>query len=161
MSLLRKNTYRFLSFLSFVALALVFSPTAFAASGGGNPLQTIFGSVSPPPGVAQYNDLVGGVVGGPDGERIGLFIFVSRAIQVFTIVAGLIVFFNFIIAGFTYISSEGNPKAHEEVKNRLTYSVIGLIIIVCAYTIIALLSLLIFGDASFILNPQIAGPTTP
>ncbi len=137
-------------FLSVAAFSFV--PSADAVGGA---LDNVFGTVSPPPGVGEYNDLVTG----GQGEKIGLFIFMTRAIQVFTVVAGLLSFFNFILAGYTYVSSDGNAKANEEVKNRLTYSVIGLVVIVSAYTIIALLSLLIFGSATYILNPTITGPT--
>lgn len=110
---------------------------------------TVFGTIRQPAGTERF----GGA------GQIGILAFVSLLIRIFTIIAGLIVLFNFIISGYTYLTSEGNPKAHETVKNRITYSVIGIIIIVSAYTITALLSLIFFGSATFILNPTIAPPT--
>jgi hypothetical protein len=38
-------------------------------------------------------------------------------------------------------------------------SLIGLIIIVSAFTITAIASFILFGDAGFILNPKLVGPT--
>lgn len=116
----------------------------------------VFGQVEPPPGVAQFNAQGGG--------GIGLIPFLSNLIRIATIVAGIIVFLNFILAGYKYLSSDGSAKVNEEVKNTLTYSVIGLLLIVASYTIIAIISLLLFGRADFILNPTISGPgagTTP
>lgn len=114
---------------------------------------SVFGTVEAPPGVAQFNSQVTG-----SGERIGLIVFLSSLIRIATIVAGVIVFINFILAGYAYITSDGSSKVNEQVKNQLTYSVIGLVIIVASYTIIAIISLLIFGKADFILNPTITGP---
>jgi hypothetical protein len=108
----------------------------------------VFGSINKPVGVERF---------GGAGE-IGLLAFISLLIKIFSVIAGLLTFFNFIIAGYTYLTAEGNPKAHEEVKNRLTYSIIGIVLIVSAYTITALISLIFFGNASFILNPTIAAP---
>lgn len=110
---------------------------------------TVFGTIRQPAGTERF---------GGKGE-IGILAFVSLLIRIFTIIAGLIVLFNFIISGYTYLTSEGNPKAHETVKNQITYSVIGIVIIVSAYTITALLSLIFFGSATFILNPTITPPT--
>lgn len=118
---------------------------------GSGVTDNVFGSVDAPPGIAQYNSAAAG--------GIGLIPFISNLIRIATIVAGIIVFLNFILAGYAYISSDGSSKVNEEVKNKLTYSVIGLLIIVASYTIIAIISLLLFGRADFILNPTITGPT--
>lgn len=109
----------------------------------------IIGQVSPPPGVAAYDTAAGGV---------GLFLFISTLIRLATIVAGIWVLFNFILAGYTYITAQGNSKANEDVKNQLTYSVIGIVVIVVSYIAVGLLGLLFFGRADFFLQPEICGP---
>ncbi|MBW7955135.1 hypothetical protein H3C66_00210 [Patescibacteria group bacterium] len=136
-----------------VSLALLLLVTFFVATPT-VALAQVFGEVEAPPGVAEYNAPLG-----EDG--IGIIVFMSTLIRIATIVAGIIVFVNFILAGYKYISSDGNAKVNEEVRNQLTYSVIGLLIIVASYTIIAIISLLLFGKADFILNPTITGPSTP
>lgn len=112
----------------------------------------IFGRLSPPPGVAEYNRAAGG------GDAIGIIVFFSNIIRIATIVAGVWILFNFILAGYDYVTSSGDTGAHKRVVDRITMSVIGLVIIVLAYTITAVISALFFGDAGFILNPQICGP---
>ena len=114
-----------------------------------------FGVVLAPNGVSEINAQITG------GQGIGIFIFLSRMLQLSTVIAGLIILFNFIISGYTYLTSDGNPKAHETVRNRITFSIIGILIIVCAYTITGLIGLIFFGDASYILNPKIVPPTAP
>ena len=111
--------------------------------------EPIFGSVSPPPGVASFN------AASPSG--IGLILFVSNLIKIITIIAGLFGLFNIISAGYTFLGSNGNPKAAEEATTRLFMSLIGLLVIVGAFGITSIVSLLMFGDATFILNPQIPG----
>jgi hypothetical protein len=111
----------------------------------------IIGNVVPPAGVAVYNDKVG-------ENGIGLLLFISNLIKLGTIVAGIWVMFNFISAGYIYITSAGDSSAHKKVSDQLTMSVIGLVIIVASYTIAGLLGLIIFGDPGYILNPQICGP---
>lgn len=115
---------------------------------------TIFGTVSPPPGVADFN----AQVGGGSGEQIGLIIFLSNLIRLATIVAGLWTFYNFISAGYIYITEAGQSNAQTKVKDQITMSVLGLLLIVVSYTIIALISLFFFHDATFILNPKLQGP---
>lgn len=110
-------------------------------------VKDIFGSISPPPGVAEYNQQAG-----PDG--IGIIIFISRVIRVATIFAGVWSLVNFILAGWDYINSSGDPKAHTSVSNKLLNTVIGLALIVLSYTIAGIIGLVIFGDASYILNPK-------
>ena len=110
----------------------------------------LFGTVAPPPGVEKFGSLESG----------GLVLFVSNLIKVITIIAGLFGLFNIIGAGYTYLNSAGNAKATEQAMQQLTYSLLGLILIVGSFTITAIISFLLFGDATFILNPKIptAGP---
>ncbi len=118
------------------------------------PAETIFGKLSPPPGVDKYNKMTGDPVNG-----IGILIFLTYAIRLSFIGAGIYVMFNFLLAGYTFINSGGEAKAYTQAKDSLTMSVIGLVIMISAYTAISLLSLVFFGDATFIINPKISGPT--
>src|SRR5258706_6625504 len=106
-----------------------------------------FGEVSPPPGVAKFG---GGEAGG------GLIIFISNMIKVVTIVAGLFGLFNVISAGYTFLGSNGNPKAAEEANNKLFMSLICLIIIVGSFTITSIIRLFLFRRADYILIPQLS-----
>jgi hypothetical protein len=151
-----KFTQILLTTASFCGFA-IFVPSFIKASGP-DP-DDPFGVVLAPDGVRQINTDIFLATGDADG--IGIFIFLSRILQLITVVAGLIILFNFISSGYTYLTAEGNPKAHETVRNRITFSVIGILIIVSAYTITGLLGLIFFGDASYILNPKIVPPTAP
>ncbi len=117
---------------------------------------SIFGTISPPPGVKEFNDKAGLATG--NQTNIGLIVFISNIIRVATIVAGVWVLFNFILAGYTFITSQGDTNATNKVKDQITTSIQGLIIIVAAYTLIALISYFLFNDATYILSPTIKGP---
>jgi hypothetical protein len=110
----------------------------------------VVGKITAPQGIVRINSLVGG-----NATDIGIIIFASRLLRLATIVAGIWVMFNFIFAGFIYVSSNGDAATHGKVSEKLTYSVIGILIIVIAYTLAAVLSLLFFGDANFILSPEL------
>lgn len=109
----------------------------------------IFGKIVPPPEITSFStDTSGG----------GLIIFISNLIKVITIIAGLFGLFNIISAGYTYLGSSGNPKAAEEAGQKLLFSFIGLAIIVGSFTITAIVSLILFGNAGYILNPTLPTP---
>lgn len=124
--------------------------TLIAQNDGGG--SSLFGEIKPPQGVEQYNIAAGGV------ENIGIIVFASRLIQVITVVGGLFVFFNVIYAGFLYLSAMGDSGAHAKVRDQITYSVVGLLIIVASYALAGIIGLIFFGNATFILNPEICGP---
>ena len=110
-------------------------------------------------GVDRYNiDAANG-----NGINIGILVFASKLLKLVNIVAGLLIFVNFVSAGYTYITSAGNTSLYTEIKEKLTFSVVGIVIIVAAYTGAALLGLIFFGDPSFILNPDLVkyGALTP
>ena len=107
----------------------------------------IFGTIEAPQGVAQLNE--------QEESGIGIIVFVSNVIKLLAVVAGLMAMFNFIIAGFTYITAGEDPGKIEKIGAKLTMSVVGLAIIVASYTIAALIGLLLFNDPTYIINPQI------
>lgn len=108
---------------------------------------SITGNVEPPQGVAEYN-----AAGG-----IGILRFGSQIIFILNIIAGLFAMYNFLIAGLTYITTAGDSGAHNKVKDKLTYTFVGLALIVSTYTVGGLIGLIFYGDAGFLLNPQLQG----
>lgn len=110
----------------------------------------VFGQIDAPAGVAELN-----AKAGTTGNNIGLLIFISNMIKFISIIAGVWVLFNFIFAGFTYVTAAGDSGAYSKIGEKLSLSVTGLLLIVAAYTIAGIISLLIFGDATYIINPQI------
>ena len=130
--------------LVFSLMILFFNSPVMAQEG------SVFGKIEAPVGVAELNTQAG-----KTSNNIGLLIFVSNMIKVASIVAGVWVLFNFIFAGFTYISASGDSSAYAKIGEKLALSATGLLLIVAAYTIAGILGLLIFGDATYIINPQI------
>ena len=142
---------------SIFSLAMLFSNNQLAIAGEGPAgedapvvAEGVFGKIDAPAGVAELN-----AQAGEEGSNIGLLIFISNMIKFASIVAGIWVMFNFIFAGFTYVSSNGDSGAYAKIGEKLSLSVTGLLLIVAAYTIAGIISLLIFGDATYIINPQI------
>lgn len=110
----------------------------------------VVGGVGAPLGLARYN-----TVAEMQGGGIGALLFFSTLLRLFTAIAGLAVFANFLYAAYVFISKAGDSKAFSEVQERLTFSIIGIVIIVAVYMIAAIIGLIFFGDASFILQPDI------
>jgi len=110
----------------------------------------IVGEITVPEGVKRYN-----LLAIRDGGNIGILVFVTRALQFFAVLCGLLVFFNILYGGYEYIVGAGKTDVHVKVRERLTWSVVGLILLIAAYMIAALIGLLIFGDPTFLLNPDL------
>lgn len=67
---------------------------------------------------------------------------VSKLIPIVFLIAGLIFFVLFILAGFNFLTSAGSDDAHakEKWQQILTYGAIGLIIIFAAYWILQIIN---------------------
>ena len=89
----------------------------------------------------QLNTLIGGIIG------------------FLTTLAALWFGFNFIMAGFQWISAGGDKGKVKEAKDKITQSVIGLAIVVAAYTIAGILGNILglhflnIGDALKLISP--------
>lgn len=107
-----------------------------------------FGTVNLPTSVFKYGNY-----------QTGLIQFLSNILRLVFVVAGIYAFINLIIAGFEYMTAAGDAKKLTAAWSRIWQSLLGLMIIVGSFALAALFSYLIFGDAGFILNPKIYGPT--
>ena len=79
--------------------------------------------------------------------------FISDLVTVVAVVAGIWVLINIFLAAYTAILSSGDAQAMQKVRNNITNSVIGLLLIVLAYTIAALAGAILFGDSKLFTKP--------
>lgn len=88
----------------------------------------------------------------------GLPTFITNVITIVFAAAGLFAFFNLMIAGFSYISAAGDTKKIEAATYSINMSLLGLVVMVGAAAITGIVSYLLFGSATAILQPSIKGP---
>ncbi|MEK7533108.1 MAG: hypothetical protein AAB542_01630 [Patescibacteria group bacterium] len=86
---------------------------------------------------------IGGSGLGPFGESAGDGItgitkIVSSIIGIMTVAAGIWFLFQFIIGGFNWINSGGDKAKLQTSRDRLTNALIGLIVVVAGWAILAL-----------------------
>ncbi len=91
------------------------------------------------------------------GTGAGLTGLVSRIIVLITIVGGIWALFNILIAGFSVITAADDSKKISEMSSKITNTFIGLLVMVAAPLLAALIGLFFFGDAGFFLQPVIVG----
>ena len=113
---------------------------------------SIFGTIKNPLGdtfteAAGYGSVQGG---------LGLLI--TNLIRLVTVGAGIWFLVNLLVAGTMYIGSNGEAEKITIAWAKIWQSLIGLLIIVSALTLTAIISKVFFGDYSTILNPVIYGP---
>ncbi len=109
-------------------------------------LKDFFGKITPPPGTP---------VGAMTDPQTALVKMINVGMTIFLIVAALYTFLNLVLAGFMYVTSSGDAKKVSEANARITYTVIGLGIIVAAPLIAIVIGIVIFGRWDAILNPDI------
>ena len=104
------------------------------------------------------NPILGSSYGNVNESGKGLPLFFTNVIRLMFVVAGIIAFFNFILAGFGYMQSAGDPKKLSEAWDKIWQSLLGLVIIAASFILAGLFGYLIFGDPLFMLRPRVYGP---
>ena len=135
-------------YLSGLFLLVIFLILSHQVSFASNPVAPSIGKILPPPGTEDY------ILAAP-GDNIAILFFISRMIRLIMIIAGVWSAVMITMSGYTFITSAGDAGAFQKVRSQLTNSIIGLVIIFVTYTITGVISLILFGDAGFILNPEI------
>jgi hypothetical protein len=103
-----------------------------------------FGFISPPPGISNYQGVKQG----------GLISFLNNIITLLITLAGLFAFINLILAGYQYLSANGDPQKITQAGNKILQSLIGLAIVAASFIIAALVGYLLFKDASALIKPK-------
>ena len=122
---------------------------------GGGEGVAVLGAVKPPNSILKLNLFALIASSDNSGMGIGLILFLSRVLQFGSIIAGLWVMFNVISAAFIYITKPDSDDGLTAVKEKLTMSAVGLSLIVGAFAIAGIIGLIFFGNAAYILNPQL------
>lgn len=123
-------------------------PTVYAQT---DPNELV-GDLEIPKGVDLINQDAGG---------IGVILFISNMIKFVIILGGIWALINIIFAAFAYLTGGGKADSHTKVKDRFTMSIIGLILMIVAYTVAALVGQIFYGDPNFILNPTLEAIAQP
>ena len=89
------------------------------------------------------------------GKLIGVMILLNSLLKIIFVIAGLWAFFNFIIAGYGFLSAGGDSKNISKAWDRIWQSFVGLAFIVASFLFAALAGLVLFKDATAILQPSL------
>lgn len=111
----------------------------------------VFGQIEAP-------DVIQSGYGTIDGSGGGIVPFISNILVLLTVIGGVVFLINLLMAGFALVASDGDSKKLDEVKNKFQTGFIGLLLMVGAPLIAALLGLFFTGSATTFLNPTIFGP---
>jgi len=109
----------------------------------------LFGNIKPPAAIGLYD---GGDKGG------GLLKFANNLLKLAVVGAGIFAFFNIILAGYSYMSADGDPQKIGKATAKIWQSLIGLLLVAGSFVLAAIFGQLIFGDWTAILSPKIYGP---
>lgn len=107
-------------------------------------MQNPFGAITPPQTA---------ITGSTPGQAIGKLI--QLTIWLLIIGAGIYALFNFIIAGYSFMSAGDDPKKIAGAWAKIWQTALGLAVAAGAFILAAIFGQLIFDNPAFILNPQI------
>ena len=103
------------------------------------------GPINPPWALSRFDTVENGGVGQ----------LLNMILKVMVIGAGIYALFNFILAGYAFLSAGDDPKQIQSAWAKIYQSVIGLLFAAGALVLAAIFGLLIFGDATFLLQPTL------
>lgn len=102
-------------------------------------------------GLGPFSNVNGGV-GGAVSSLTNITNIISSVIGVMTIAAGIWFLFNFIVGGIGWVSAGGDKNKLQEAQQKITNALVGLIIVVAGWTMLALAGKF-FGFDILITNP--------
>lgn len=86
--------------------------------------------------------------------------FISAIIKLVMIVGGIFTFWQFLSGGLQFITSGGDKGKISEAQQKIQMSITGLVIMTASFILIGVVSLVLFGNFTHIINPVLT-PVTP
>ncbi|MDO8488222.1 MAG: hypothetical protein Q7S31_02810 [bacterium] len=111
----------------------------------------IFGTIKDP--FATLNSTLAGSTGGS-----GLITLSNSILKLVIVGAGLFAFWNFIAAGYGFLSAGEDSKKITQAFAKFWQSLLGLIFIAGAFVLAVIFGQIIFGNPGAIISPTIYGP---
>ncbi len=96
------------------------------------------GTVSPPIGGKSYEE--------------GLVPFINNAFKLLFIAIGFYALLQFVLAAYDYINAEGDKEKTAKAQRRITFSVIGLVLMALTFIFAGLIGQVFFGDWNYLLD---------
>lgn len=96
------------------------------------------GTISPPIGGKSYQE--------------GLVPFINNAFKLLFVAIGFYALLQFVLAAYDYINAEGNPDKIKKAQSRITYSVIGLMLMALTFVFAGFIGQVFFGDWNYLLD---------
>ncbi|HLC94099.1 MAG TPA: hypothetical protein VJH96_00850 [Patescibacteria group bacterium] len=106
-------------------------------------IQEIFGTINPPPGSPTGNPV-------DDLVRV-----LNVGLNLTIVIAGLYTLIQFIWTGLDYLRAEGDAKKLKAAHDKIKWTLVGLLVVVVAPLLAAIVGLVVFGDPLAILRPEI------
>jgi cytochrome bd-type quinol oxidase subunit 2 len=78
----------------------------------------------------------------------------QNVVQALTALVGITVFIMFVIGGFNFLFAGGDQKKLEKARGTMTYAIIGVVVIVCAYLILLVVRAISGVDVTKFTVPQ-------
>lgn len=88
----------------------------------------------------------------------GLILLGNNLLKTAIVVAGLYALWNFIAAGYGFMSAGDDSKAVGKAFSKFTQSLLGLLFVAGSFVLAAIFGFLILGDATAFISPVIYGP---
>lgn len=98
------------------------------------------------------------LISSDDAGATRLVVYLNVLFQVLIVIASIYTLFNFIIAGYQFISAGNDAKKIQDATAKIWQSIVGLLIVAGSFLIAALIGFLIFKDPDALLNPRILLP---
>lgn len=106
-----------------------------------NPL----GTVKSPTQIAKF--------GADPGTALGNLL--QLTLTVLIVAGGVYALFNFVLAGYAFLSAGDNPKGMEAAWAKIYQTIIGLVFLVGAFLMAGVIGLIVYGNSGALLNPAL------
>ncbi|MCR4263770.1 MAG: pilin [Candidatus Roizmanbacteria bacterium] len=82
-------------------------------------------------------------------------------LRLILVIAGFFAIWKFIEAGYSFMNAAGQPEKITEARDKITFTVVGLLVMASALVLAGVIGLIFYQDATAIISPKIIGAPTP
>lgn len=108
----------------------------------------VWGRVTAPDSISKFGDVDQGGIG-----RL-----LNILLNALVLIAGIYALFNFVLAGYSFMSAGGDSRKVADAWAKIWQSVIGLVVATGSLVLAAIFGELLFDDPLFLINPSIPTP---